>query len=179
MPSVTKLKEVIDGIIRAESDEYTNNPNDRGGPTKYGITLATLRSLPSYGDATAADVQKLTREKAEQIYSDIYCYPFLCIEDDTIFNFVVNAAVQHGVTGAARQLQRALGLKDDGIIGPMTKAALSQALTISILSRDGAQRLLAKLTAERCKYYANILQKDHSQREFAAGWLNRIAKDLG
>ena len=170
MPSLIKLKEVIEKIIIAESEQYTNNPNDRGGPTKYGITLKTLRSLPSYGDATAEDVKSLTKDKAVQIYTDIYSYPFLCINDDTIFNFVVNSAVQHGVTGAAKQLQRALGLKDDGIIGPATKAAVNAAIPI---------QFLANLTAERCKYYANILQKDHSQREFAAGWLNRIAKDLG
>ena len=33
--------DIIDGIIRREGSTYTNDPADPGGPTKYGITLAT------------------------------------------------------------------------------------------------------------------------------------------
>jgi len=174
MPTLVKLQEVIDKIILAESDEYTNNPNDRGGPTKFGITLKTLKSLTMYGDAAAEDVKKLTRGQAVDIYKNIYAYPFLCIDDDTVFQFMVNAGVQHGVTGATKMLQRALHVNDDGLIGPATKAKLASVFA----APEGAQRLLANLVAERCTYYANILMKDHSQRVFAAGWLNRIAKDL-
>ena len=174
MPTLSKLTEVIDDIIEAESDLYTNHPNDRGGPTKYGITLKTLRSLPFYAEADADDVKHLTRDKAVEIYRSIYAETFLLNTDDTIFNFGGNAGVQHGVAGATKQLQRALGLEDDGVIGPMTKAEVERVLK----TLEGAQRLLAKLAAERCKYYAKILQNDHSQRVFASGWLNRVAKDL-
>jgi len=160
---------VIDKILLAESDEYTNYPTDRGGPTKFGITLNTLRSISPGGSASAENVKALTRERAAQIYADIYVKPFLFITSDTVFQFVVNAAVQHGVTGATKMLQRALKVDDDGVIGPAT---------IQVADAVDPTQFLAKLTAERCKYYANILQKDHTQREFASGWLNRLARDL-
>ena len=32
-------------IISWETDKYTNNKKDKGGPTKYGITLATWRKV--------------------------------------------------------------------------------------------------------------------------------------
>ena len=46
-------------ILSWETDRYTNNKKDKGGPTKYGITLATWRRVgyDKNGDGafTAAD----------------------------------------------------------------------------------------------------------------------------
>ena len=38
-----ELEKMIDLIIEAEGG-YVNDPNDRGGATKYGITQATLNA---------------------------------------------------------------------------------------------------------------------------------------
>lgn len=171
MPSATNLTQLIDKVIEAEGTEYTNHPADRGGPTKFGITLKTLRALPGYTDADAEDVHFLTRERAVEIYKNIYAAPFMFINDDKVFNFLFNGAIQHGVHGMIKIMQRALGTPDDGVMGLQTRHKLTTAAV-------NPQYLLAALVAERCKYYANIMQKDHSQRVFAAGWLNRLAHDL-
>jgi lysozyme family protein len=166
-----ELNKALDKVILSEGSRYTNHPADRGGPTKYGITLATLKSLPKYTLAEAGTVAGLTLPEARNIYLTLYASPFTFIDDPLTFSFLFNAAVQHGVKGATKIMQRSLGIEDDGVIGPQTRAAVNNAL-------QNPAEFLAKLIAERCEYYANILMKDHSQRVFAAGWLNRIAKDL-
>ncbi len=171
MPSSLDLEKILDEVILAEGSAYTNHPNDRGGPTKYGITLATLKSIPLYEDATENTVKNLTLEIARNVYKNIYAYQFLFIADPIVFKFIFNGAVQHGTGGMIKVVQKALGLTADGVLGPVTKAAL-------ISAQKDTPKFLSKLIAARCNYYANILMRDSSQRVFAAGWLNRIAKDL-
>lgn len=162
------LNEILDDLILAEGSKYTNHAADRGGPTKYGITLNTLRGTKGKAKATAEDVKALTLEEARLIYTELYAKPFLFVNDATVFKFLLNSAVQHGVRTAIKLLQRALGVPDDGILGPQTEAAV----------RSAGTAIMPKLVAARCKYYASILSSDKSQLVFAAGWLNRIAKDL-
>ena len=159
-------------IIEAESPRYTDNPNDHGGPTKFGITLATLRGEPGYEHATASAVEHLTRVEAESIYVRRYAAPYTALSTPVIFNFVVNGAVQHGTAGMNKIIQRAVGVHVDGILGSGSWAAIQSAELHDPLG------LLAALVAERCEYYGGILSRDHSQRVFAAGWFNRVAKDL-
>ena len=166
-----ELNKALDKVILAEGHEYTNHPADRGGPTKYGITLATLQGIPKYSRADANDVAGLTLPEARNIYLALYASPFTFVEDPLVFGFLFNTAVQHGVRGATKIMQRSLGIEDDGVIGPQTRAAVNNAL-------QNPMEFLSKIIALRCEYYAHILMQDNSQRVFAAGWLNRIAKDL-
>jgi lysozyme family protein len=166
------INTVILGILKAESSAYTNNPNDRGGPTKYGITLNTLRGEPGLEDATAESVKNLTQAQAVEIYARRYAAPYTPLSNKQIFAFCVNGAVQHGVAGMNKIIQRAIGVTPDGILGTASWRELQQQ------ERNDPTALLADIVAERCKYYANIISKDSSQRAFAAGWLNRIAGDL-
>lgn len=50
-------------------DQYTDDPNDPGGPTKYGICQ---RYHPN------EDIKNLTLERAKEIYLDEYWIPSLC-----------------------------------------------------------------------------------------------------
>ena len=154
---------VIDQILDAEGDTYTNHPADKGGPTKYGITLRTYQKY--HPRATAKDVENMSRKEAEWIYEGEYVRPFMFLKG-VVFNFIVNAAVQHGTPRAIKMLQEACDATVDGKMGPITE---QKAVSVKI----------EKLVAIRCKFYADILTRDKSQRVFAAGWLNRIAHDLG
>jgi lysozyme family protein len=166
------ISSVILGILEAESSKYTNDPSDRGGPTKYGVTLNTLRGFPAMGHATEEDVKNLTQSQAIQIYAESYAAPYTALSNYTIFKFIVNGAVQHGVGGMGRIIQKALGVQADGILGPGSwKELLNQ-------ERGDPTALLGDLIAERCKYYAAIISDSESQRKYAAGWFNRIGKDL-
>ena len=66
-------KSIIDGIIKRESDKFTDTKGDRGGPTKYGITLKTLQAYrgPS-AKLNATDVERLSEDEARAIYEKVY-----------------------------------------------------------------------------------------------------------
>ena len=58
------------------SDEggYTDDPNDPGGPTNYGITIEDARMYWK-SDATADDVRNMPKSVAESIYAAHYAAP--------------------------------------------------------------------------------------------------------
>jgi len=55
----------------AEGSAYVDNPRDPGGPTKYGITIATL-SHELRRQATPADVRNISLNMAARIYRAKY-----------------------------------------------------------------------------------------------------------
>ena len=60
------VQHIIKEIIRREGG-YVNHPNDRGGPTKYGVTHKTL-SRYLKREASIEDVKHMTEETAYEIY---------------------------------------------------------------------------------------------------------------
>lgn len=159
---------IIDDIIRREGSKYTNHPADRGGPTKYGITLETLRRATN-PYATANDVASLTEQQARAIYADLYVKPFEWIDDEPLRELLVDCAVQHGVGRAVKFLQAALNVAVDGVAGQKTKAAYDDCRKIAVYRR---------VLAERIKFYGDIITHDPGQAVFAAGWMRRVAEFL-
>jgi lysozyme family protein len=162
------VDQILDEVLEREG-AYVNHPADRGGPTKFGVTLATLEGW-RHADLSARDVEELTEQEARQILRQRYVVgPGLNqIRDERVRALVVDMAVNHGVRGAALIIQRALRLPGDGVIGPMT---------INALNGDGiaAGDVFAKVLAGRIRAYGRIISRDASQAVFAAGWLNRVA----
>lgn len=81
---------------------------------------------------------------------------------------MVDMAVNHGQDNAEKMLQRALDVKADGDVGPVTLAAL----------KKSGPDLYYKLLAERIKFYGKLISRDQSQAVFASGWLARCAEFL-
>ena len=146
-------------VIGAEGG-YSNNPADPGGPTKYGITLATL-SRSRARACTAADVQALTLVEAEAIYKRDYWDKIR--GDDlpppialVVFDCLVNGG------HPALWLQGALRVKADGSIGDITVAAAKAAKVADVVSEVNAQRMV---------YLASL----PTWGTFGLGWARRIA----
>jgi lysozyme family protein len=153
---------------------YSNNPQDQGGETKYGISK---RSYPHL------DIKNLTRDQACQIYFVDFWMKAKCeqIEDENIAIKLFDLAVLTGIPQAIKLIQRALraaGLTqrtlltkgaeaqvvEDGIIGPITLAAINKA---------DPTDLLAALKSESAGYYRLIANANPSQQRFIEGWLRR------
>jgi lysozyme family protein len=159
--------EIIDAILIREGG-YVDHPNDRGGPTNFGVTQATLaewRGRP----VTADDVRNLTVGEARELYRDRYIVKpgFLAIENQQVRAHAVDCAVNHGPVNAVKMLQLAAHVFADGHLGPQTRAAVN---------RMTAAALYRRLCAERAKFYGQIITRDPSQSVFAAGWMARLAE---
>ena len=119
------LPEALDLMFGHEGG-YVNAKTDRGGPTKYGITHATLAAHRGVRSVTAAQVQAMTRAEAVEIYRKSY-WPqsggdVLPVGlDYAAFDFGVNS----GPGRAVRVLQQVVRVSQDGKIGPQTLAAVN------------------------------------------------------
>ena len=159
-----------DDIIRdvlAREGGYVNHPADRGGPTKYGITLATLSAWRKR-QAEAADVQALTEAEAWDIYRHRYIGApgFATIADARLRVLLVDSGVHSGPKNAIKFLQRALGVVDDGVLGPVTRQAIWAV---------EPRQLWLGVFAERLRFLGRLISQDHAQAIFAAGWMTRMA----
>lgn len=168
-----RVKELIDKLIEREGG-YVNNPKDRGGPTKYGITHKTLARWLQVKSVSAEDVRNLTYNEAFQIYADTYYgKPKLELLPDDLEPVIFDTGVMSGPTKAVELLQEVLvrfgaRIRVDGILGPKTVDAAITACE----EHDTAYIINAYVDA-RIDLYHNIVLNDPSQAVFLKGWVNR------
>lgn len=129
---------------------YTNDTNDSGGPTNYGITIHDVRAYVN-PNATAADVKKLTLDQAVNIYTSKYwktpsydCDTLASGVDFSVFDFGVNS----GPTRAKTYLNKAIGGTDE--------------------------QTIVKLNDARLAFVNGIVSRNPSQSKFLKGWTTRI-----
>lgn len=156
-------QEIIAGIIEREGAAFTDHPDDRGGPTKYGITLATLQWWRP--GSTRHDLQQLSEDAAKECYAKLYIQPFNWMPPGRCKVFVIDCAVNHGMKNAVKFLQRALETSPDGNVGQATKHAMDYA---------DQDELFIKLIKYRLKFYSEIVEKDKTQLKWLRGWINRV-----
>ena len=163
---------LIDAVLRREGG-YVNHPADRGGPTNYGITQATLSGWLGR-QATAADVAAMSLDTAREIYRKQYFLTpgYDAIPDAALQALVFDFAVNSGPGAATKALQTALqkmGLYPgavDGVIGPQTRQALRGA--------TNWPELYFRVKCERYELYLRFIGRDPAQAVFATGWANRM-----
>lgn len=163
--------DLVSHIMKAEGwPTFTDAVNDRGGPTKGGITLATL-SRYLRRPATVAELKALPEYTARTIYAQEYIEKpgFGRITDERVQAYLVDIAVTSGPKRAIRYLQRMVGTEDDGYLGPVTAAAAN--------AMDPT-RLLNRLIAYRATKMAADVQDNPEQVKWIEGWIARAVKPL-
>jgi len=123
---------------------YSNHPQDKGGPTNRGITIATFRKWMKR-NGTVADLKAISDADVAKIYRRHYWDKVRGDElpsgvDYAVFDYAVNS----GPGRAAKHLQEVVGVPQDGIIGPVTIAASGKPGTITALC-DRRMRFLRSL----------------------------------
>ena len=171
--SITLTFDAALAHVLAMEGGYTDDPDDPGGPTNRGITLevycrhAGLKLDAMTRVLRIRELRSIPDELVREIYLQRYWRPSLASELSPAIGFMhFDASVNHGLTGAATLLQKALQrqsprLDVDGEIGP---------LTLGAASRADERRLLADYaTTRRARYRA----LPHFWK-FGRGWLNRV-----
>ncbi len=148
------IDNLITDVIRREAG-YSNHPNDRGGPTKYGITQATLSSWRGYA-VTAADVEALTIPEARQIYRAVFFRGLEGVTDSRVLEFLFDYSANSGPGRAVKALMVVLGAQKLGAVDQAT--------------------LFWPLICERLDNFLRIIGNDHAQAVFATGWANRLTE---
>jgi lysozyme family protein len=136
---------------------YVNDARDPGGETKYGICK---RSYPHL------DIAALTLEQAKAIYQRDFWGRLGCDALPAGLRFhLFDAAVNSGPGNAVRWLQKAVGVAQDGDIGPATLRAANG---------YDAGTLVARYCGTRLAFMASL----NTWPTFGRGWANRIAANL-
>jgi len=171
------IDEIITDVLKAEGwDKYTNDPADRGGPTKWGITLKAWEEYRGH-PVSEHDVQFITEAQARDFYEKLYVVgPKFNQLPEKLIPLVVDGGVNSGVRAASKWVQRAVGAKQDGWIGPETLQ--------SVWNQEHLTTFL-RIVAYRTKLYGRLVSRDpklklaqdagfNLQAKFAGGWNNRI-----
>lgn len=168
---MTNFERAIRFTLDREGDVFVNNPSDRGGPTKYGVTLSTLSTFRNT-ICTSEDVENLTEAEATKIFAAFFWNSARLerVKDGNValilFDFAVNAGPGTAIKTLQRVLNESFGenLKVDGAFGNQTFAALSTA-------RE--DRLIRRLIQAFQRHYVRICEFNPKQIVFLEGWLNR------
>lgn len=139
---------------------YSDNPADKGGETMWGITIATAR----HAGYTGA-MRDMPVEVAKEIYRERYWRAEFDRLPYVVAFQCFDAAVNSGPVVAIKWLQEAVGVRADGVIGPVTMAAVAKLDPLVIVLRFSATRLA-------------FLASLPSWPTFGRGWANRVAGNL-
>jgi lysozyme family protein len=181
---------------------FVNDPADRGGATKYGVSLRFLVGegkidldadgiadfdLDMDGDIDVADIRALKPIDAMYLFQRCFWNRLGC--DDLprpLGEALFDQAVNGGMTAARKLLQRAINatypacmlakpLKVDGVVGIATRSLLDMVLA---QPGCGMPLLIQEFREAAAARYLGIVGADPSQRRFLDGWLRR-ARELG
>jgi lysozyme family protein len=182
MAQATDIDGIIDELIEREGG-YVNHPDDRGGPTRFGITEAVARAHGYAGEMAA-----MPRDEATAIYRRLYWlrpkFDEVASRSTAVAAELFDTGANMGPAVAATFLQRALtalnrngedypDLVPDGRIGPRTLAALDAFLKAR--GQSGETVLLRALEALQGERYLRLAERRPANEAFLYGWLaNRI-----
>ena len=160
-----RFNKFLDYIFEVEGG-FTDDENDRGGKTTWGITEEEAREFGYTGD-----MRNLTKDFAKNIYLKKYYLGNKLdkIIDDRVALSIFDWAVNSGGRGIKKSQIVAnkfgANLVIDGIIGNKTLEAIN--------AIDPKMFLKEYHELQRA-FYKNLASKDSTQEDFLKGWLNRV-----
>lgn len=162
--------DILAPFILSWEGGYSHHPNDRGGATNMGVTIATWKQVgydkDGDGDIDVADLRLLTKaEVVSRVMKPHFWDRWQGdeIASQSVANIVVDwvwSSGKHGIT----KVQGIIGVKTDGIVGPQTLEALN---------RQNPKKLFEKIRAARLRFIEDVARKP-GQRVFLKGWKNRL-----
>lgn len=154
---------------RCRKKGFANDPADTGGATMCGVTLAAFQAYMKEARHQAVGVTEL-KAISYATWLDIFKKKYWDrwqgdkIVNQAIANIVVDWVWASGAYGITR-VQRLLGVKTDGQVGPKTLAALNARSPLP---------LWGAIKNDRLKYINEIIARRPANEKFRKGWVSRI-----
>ena len=166
MAVVTKL---VPHILKWEGG-YVNDPDDLGQATNKGVTIKTYtlyRWRKHQPTPTIDDLKNITDEEFTAILKEMYWDACRAdrIESQSVANAIVDWGWHSGTITAAKEVQKLLGVKADGIIGNVTLGEIN--------SRN-PRELFDAIKIARIAYLNRICSSRPANTKFMRGWMNRV-----
>lgn len=166
---MANVNELIPHILKWEGG-FVDDPDDPGGATNMGITMRTYQLYcrrkgypsPSVERLKAIDLDTF-RDILKSMYWDT------CKADDiqsqSVANLIVDWGWNSGTHTAVKRVQRLLGVKTDGVVGPITLAAINSRSPLP---------LFGQIKTDRMSYIEEICASRPANNKYKRGWYNRI-----
>ncbi|MEI2387627.1 glycoside hydrolase family 108 protein [Breoghania sp. JC706] len=159
--SFQNYRQCLEWVLAYEGG-YIDHPKDPGGATNRGVTQRVYTAYRKRLGLSTQSVRHITADEVASIYRSQY---WDAIRGDglpagvefAVFDFAVNS----GVRRAVKALQRALGIRADGIIGNITLAAARAADPESLITAV-------------CKRRMSFLHRLSTFATFGRGWTHRV-----
>ncbi len=158
------LDSFIRDIIHREGG-YIDHPADKGGPTKYGITIANYRHWTKNPKATSVDLSQLSTDDAVRFYRWYFAERKIDDLPLELLPLVLDMCTLHSPEGVNTILNRVANFYDSS----RPRGQVFHGL----VEQFGPRTTEALVTLSRIAYFRSICNKDSSQRVFLLGWLNR------
>lgn len=142
---------------------FVNDPDDKGGATNCGVTLETFRQY--YGRTKQVkDLKAMTKEQWSWIMKTGYWDKIKAdqIKNQSLAELCADWLVNAGV-GKIKDIQKAIGVAADGIVGPRTLAALNTNPAVAFY----------KIHSARVAWYEALIRRNPVYEKYRKGWLNR------
>lgn len=153
-------------FIRSWEGGFANVKGDRGGATKWGVTIGTFRMV--YGKyKTVDDLKAMTEEQWNHIFKVYFWDKWRAdeITSQSVANILVDWVWASGA-GTIKKIQKLLGVAVDGVVGRKTLEALNG-------YPDGQHILFNRIKAQRTAYINAIATG--TQQKFKKGWTRRLS----
>lgn len=150
-------------LVLKHEGGFSNHPRDPGGATMQGVIQRVYDAYRKRRGLARQSVRWIDKDELHEIYKRQYWDE---IKGDVLPKgvdyCVFDGAVNSGPRQSAKWLQRALGVKADGVIGMVTLGAVD------------AHKNRSALIAAICKRRMSFLQRLRHWITFGKGWTNRV-----
>lgn len=158
---MASFSQAITTVLQNEG-VLSNNPTDKGGLTKFGISQAAYPNV---------DIAALTIADAEVIYQRDY-WRFDSVISQAVATKLLDMSVNLGQGTAIKLLQQSLNylganIVVDGVWGSKT---------LSTLNGSSETEVLTELRAMQSHYYTVLVAQKPEDFVFLQGWLRRAAQ---
>lgn len=154
---------------KARKTGYANDPDDLGGATMVGVTIATYKAYchkKGYPVPTIDRLRNMTYAQWLDILKTMFWDRWQAdkIANQSVAEILVDwvwASGKYGITIP----QQVLGVTVDGMVGPKTLAAVNAQIPA---------QFFARIATERKAYIDRICTSRPANNKYKKGWLRRL-----